>query len=157
IFLGGWLGWQLLRQNGRLLLRLDALEEFVNDLELGKPGAPTGLPIGSPAPDFELPDLAGERKTLAQYRGQSVLVVFFNPACGFCREMTPRLSALASGTGSTGHWSVPPGDPPGGTTAAFKNEKEIQKVGTSVSFGGSPNETGGSPVLPFILIITTGD
>jgi peroxiredoxin len=29
-----WLGWQLLQQNGRLLLRLEALEERLEDLEL---------------------------------------------------------------------------------------------------------------------------
>ena len=31
---GGWLGWQLLRQNGRLLLRLEELEKRRNDLEV---------------------------------------------------------------------------------------------------------------------------
>jgi len=57
IFAGAWLGWQLLRQNGRLLLRIEALEEFLNELELGEPAAPAGLPFGSSAPDFELRDL----------------------------------------------------------------------------------------------------
>jgi peroxiredoxin len=33
----------------------------------------------------------GERKSLTQYLGRSVLLVFFNPACGFCRELAPRL------------------------------------------------------------------
>src|SRR5207302_8314177 len=89
IFVGVWLGWQLLRQNGRMLLRLDELEKRLDTLELGEPEAPSGLPLGSPAPDFELPNLAGERVTLAQLRGQPVLLIFFNPACGFCREMAP--------------------------------------------------------------------
>src|SRR3954467_7140475 len=82
----GWLVWQLLRQNGRMLLRLNELEQRLNELEFGEGEAPVGLPIGSEAPIFELPDLAGEHKSLAQYRGHTVLLIFFNPACGFCRE-----------------------------------------------------------------------
>src|SRR5207244_4115705 len=33
ILVGCWLGWQLLRQNGRMLLRLDELEKRVDELE----------------------------------------------------------------------------------------------------------------------------
>src|SRR5438876_9523366 len=87
ILAGGWLGWQLLRQNGRMLLRLDELEKRLNELEFGETDQPEGLPIGSEAPAFELPDLAGEQKSLARFRGQPLLVIFFNPDCGFCREM----------------------------------------------------------------------
>jgi peroxiredoxin len=93
---GCWLGWQLLRQNGRMLLRLDELEQRLNELEFGAAGEPAGLPIDSLAPDFDLPDLTGESKTLGQYRGQTVLLIFYNPACGFCRELLPRLVALNS-------------------------------------------------------------
>jgi peroxiredoxin len=91
ILAGGWLGWQLLRQNGRLLLRLDELEQRLNELEFGEGEEPAGLSIGSAAPDFELPDVAGGFHTLAQYRSQSLLLIFFNPACGFCKEMLPKL------------------------------------------------------------------
>jgi peroxiredoxin len=86
-----WLGWQLLRQNGRLFLRLEELEKRLDEIELGEGEQPTSLPIGSQAPDFDLPDLAGENSSLAKYRGQPVLLIFFNPACGFCREMVPKL------------------------------------------------------------------
>ena len=34
---GCWLGWQLLRQNGRMLLRLEQLEKRVDELEFGEP------------------------------------------------------------------------------------------------------------------------
>ena len=80
ILVGIWLGWQLLRQNGRILLRLDELEKRLNELEFGEGEGLTGLPAGSEAPRFELPDLTGERKSLAQFRGQPVLLIFFNPA-----------------------------------------------------------------------------
>src|SRR5204863_10021397 len=32
-----WLGWQLLRQNGRMLLRLDEIEKRLEELEFGEP------------------------------------------------------------------------------------------------------------------------
>src|SRR5436309_7179367 len=83
ILVGGWLGWQLLRQNGRLLLRIEALEERLNELEFAEPDAPAGSPVGSLAPSFDLPDLAGGRKTLDEFRGQALLIIFFNPACGY--------------------------------------------------------------------------
>src|SRR5204863_5871775 len=90
-----WLGWQLLRQNGRMLLRLDELEKRLDTLEFGEDEQPEGLLVGSKAVDFELPDLARKRHSLNQYQGRSVLLVFFNPGCGFCRELAPRLAALA--------------------------------------------------------------
>jgi hypothetical protein len=48
-----WMGWQLLRQNGRILLRLDELEKRLNELEFGGADEPEGLPLGSDAPAFE--------------------------------------------------------------------------------------------------------
>src|SRR5438046_140523 len=106
ILASGWLGWQLLRQNGRILLRLDELEKRLDELEFGSADEPERLPVGTEAPVFELPDLAGERKSLAQFRGQALLLIFFNPDCGFCREMMPKLAAFNGG--STGHWPGPP-------------------------------------------------
>ena len=77
ILVGCWLGWQLLRQNGRILLRLGELEKRLDELEFGEDKQPAGLPLGSDAPAFELPDLAGERKSLPQYRGQPVLLILW--------------------------------------------------------------------------------
>src|SRR5215472_1981126 len=98
ILVGCWLGWQLLRQNGRLLLRLEALEKHLEESGGGK--RETGLPVGSPAPDFELPDLAGSRKRSADFFDQPQLLIFFNPGCGFCRELAPQLAARWSGNGN---------------------------------------------------------
>jgi len=36
----GWLCWQLLRQNGRMLLRLDELEKRLDALEFGETNGP---------------------------------------------------------------------------------------------------------------------
>ncbi len=157
ILAGGWLGWQLLRQNGRILMRLDELEKRLNELEFGSADEPEGLPLGSDAPAFELADLADGRKSLAQFRGQPVLLVFFNPECGFCREMMPKLAAFCAG--STGHWPVPPGGSPGGIASApaILTNSPSQRDPPVVPFGESPNGAGGSPALPKILILTTGD
>jgi peroxiredoxin len=89
---GCWLGVLLVRQYGRILLRLDAMEKRLG--RAAAPPRPSGLPVGSVAPDFELPDLAGARHTLAQFRGRRVLLIFSNPGCGFCVRMMPALAAL---------------------------------------------------------------
>ncbi|HEY7154873.1 MAG TPA: redoxin domain-containing protein [Gemmataceae bacterium] len=95
VALGCWFVYQLLRQNGRILLRLEALEEQMSRLGSGNAAqAPGGLDVGSAAPDFELPDLSGELVSLSRWRGRRVLLIFFNPHCGFCVEMAAGLAAL---------------------------------------------------------------
>src|SRR5947208_1748036 len=108
IFAGAWLGWQLLRQNGRLLLRLEALEERFDDLELGDHEYPAnrfrnrslakskikrdGLKAGTPAPGFRLPRLDGRGElSLSDFRGRRVLLVFSSPNCGPCNALAPEL------------------------------------------------------------------
>ena len=50
-----------------------------------------GLPVGEAAPDFELPDLEGERLTLESLRAREkpVMLLFTDPDCGFCEEIYP--------------------------------------------------------------------
>jgi peroxiredoxin len=103
IGLGGWFGFQLLRQNGRLLFRLQALEQRLAQLPTAPgpslqpaPGGARSLSVGSVAPAFELPDLNGGRVSLEQFRGRSVLLIFFNPGCGFCTRMAPDIAALSA-------------------------------------------------------------
>lgn len=98
VALGCWIGFQLVQQNGRILLRLDAIEERLGPK--AAPARPAGLPVGSTAPEFELPDLAGDRRTLAHFRGRRVLMIFFNPGCGYCKKMAPDLAGLAADGGA---------------------------------------------------------
>ncbi len=69
-----------------------ALEQQMQ--QAAPPQPPSGLPAGTPAPDFDLPDLAGQRHKLEEFRGRKVLLVFFNPGCGFCTQMAPEIAAL---------------------------------------------------------------
>jgi hypothetical protein len=66
VALGGWFVYQLLRQNGRILLRLERVEEQLAQRGAASAArAPQGLQVGSTAPDFELPDLSGKPVRLA--------------------------------------------------------------------------------------------
>jgi peroxiredoxin len=88
-----WLVFELVRQNGRILLRFDRLgQQLARGRPAGGPAPP--LPVGAHAPAFTLPDLSGQPQGLAQFRGQRVLLIFFNPDCGFCTRMAPALAQL---------------------------------------------------------------
>jgi len=96
----GWVMVQLLQQNGRLLMRIDALEMAASTG--GQiPGAaaeradpiPAGLPMGTNAPAFSLARLDGETVTLDSLRvgGRPVVLVFTDPGCGPCGALMPEI------------------------------------------------------------------
>jgi peroxiredoxin len=99
--IGGYaFGMRLLRRNGELLLRIDALEGALESRGMAVPTpSPTpvaGLPVGTPAPAFELANLDGGRVSLASLlRGasQDLLLVFTDPGCGPCSALLPTLAA----------------------------------------------------------------
>lgn len=57
-----------------------------------------GLPVGTPAPAFALPDPEGRTHSLDDLRagGKPVLLVFSSPHCGVCRKLGSKLPALAA-------------------------------------------------------------
>jgi len=94
-----WLGYRLFVENGRLLVRVEALEDLADDVRIedgvGAPATePEGLPAGTTAPSFELTELGGGRVALEQFRGRRVLLVFFSAHCGYCEQMAPELAAM---------------------------------------------------------------
>lgn len=94
-----WLTYQLIRQNGRILLSLEVIQSKLSQLV---PDRPPGLPKGLPAPPFELPDLDGNPVSLQQFRGRDVLLIFWSPSCGFCQKMAPEVAKLlADGSNDT--------------------------------------------------------
>jgi peroxiredoxin len=58
-----------------------------------------GLPAGSEAPNFVLPDLDGNLHALVEYRGKRVLLVFSDVECGPCETMSPELVKIAETKG----------------------------------------------------------
>jgi peroxiredoxin len=93
-----WFLVHVLRQNGRLLVRVEALEA-----RLGVNGAAvpsgngaqqaSGLPVGSEAPRFSLEGLHGETLTLESLplSGNPVMLLFTDPGCGPCTAMLPEI------------------------------------------------------------------
>src|SRR6188474_2908051 len=79
IAIGTWLAYELVRQNGRVLLRLEAIEKSIGPRAIAEQREALGLPLGTIAPDFWLPDLAGVRHTLSEFREHNALLIFFNP------------------------------------------------------------------------------
>jgi peroxiredoxin len=86
---------QLLRQQGRLLLRLETLEEQLSfDSYAEGDHEPQGLPVGASVPSFRLPDVAGQPVGLEDFRGKRVLLVQWSLTCGFCEQLAPELADL---------------------------------------------------------------
>lgn len=93
----GWLTFHLLRQNGRLLLRMDALETLVGSGGTASLSAkaPSGLPIGNLAPAFELPSLFdGSILTLDTLRSERrpIVLIFSDPDCSPCSALLPDIA-----------------------------------------------------------------
>ena len=93
----GAIAYRLLVGRGRLLLQIEALETRLaetHEIPDGDEVQTSGLPVGSPAPDFALPDLNGNERPLEEWRGRPLVLVFFDPDCRFSMEMLPGLAAL---------------------------------------------------------------
>lgn len=106
----GWIAYHLIRQHGRLFLRIDELARDVDALRAETDTRPRpfgdrslarsrinrdGLTPGTSAPDFTLPTLDERALTLGHYRGRRILLVFSDPECGPCSALAPRLQALS--------------------------------------------------------------
>lgn len=101
----GWLLVQLMQQNGRLLLRVEALEGARGPESVSaQPAAPeAGLAIGTPAPAFNLASTDGETVTLQKLQegGRRVMLVFTDVNCGPCTSLMPEIGRWQQEHGST--------------------------------------------------------
>jgi len=105
IALLGWTVLQLMSQAGRLLNRIEALEgamgidpDAAEASTAGRPAQqaaePAGPTPGSIAPEFTLPDLAGQAVSLAslQQGGLPLMLVFTSPSCTPCTRLMPDIA-----------------------------------------------------------------
>ena len=95
---------QLLRNHGRLLLRVESLEGALRARGIAIPqadAAAPGLRVGTPAPAFSLERLEGGSLSLEalRSRGKPILLIFTDPDCGPCRKLAPRLAEWHAETG----------------------------------------------------------
>lgn len=98
--------YQLVKQQGRLLLRQDDLESRLVRIgpNLASNGAamagaraqPAGLPVGTPLPPFRLSNLEGRVVDSEDLRGKRVLLIHWSPSCGYCARIAPDLARLQS-------------------------------------------------------------
>ncbi len=157
----GWLLLQMMTQQGRLLLRIEALEKRLGVVP--QPAAPAaGLAVGTPAPSFELPNLAGKTKTLQKLRslGKPVVLFFTDPGCGPCTALLPdvakwqrehvaklQVALISRGTVEANRAKV---TEPGVTTVLLQKDHEISEAykafGTPSAVLVRQDGTIGSPV-----------
>jgi peroxiredoxin len=105
ILISIWVGfYQLVKQQGRILVRLDNLERGAvrgavvdhnsDSVEQHDHAAVEGLPSGTEFPGFELLDLSGKTHALSEFRGQRLLLINWNFDCGFCEAIASDLAQL---------------------------------------------------------------
>lgn len=95
----GFVLLQMLRQQGRLLLRFDTLEVRLTGAGLmpaleSQNETAAGLPIGTPAPAFRIKGMNGEIWTLEALlaTGKQLMLFFTHPNCGPCQSLMPDIS-----------------------------------------------------------------
>ena len=93
--------YQVIKQQGRMLLHLDNVEQSLANggrgvVAAGAQAGAGGLAVGTPLAPFELPDLTGRMVALEDFRGKRVLLIHWSPQCGFCDLIAPELARLQS-------------------------------------------------------------
>ncbi len=103
--------YQAVKQQGRLLLRLDDLDHRLTQAGLGAgPGTSTGqggLEVGTAASSPRLPDPDGRLISLDDFRGKRVLLVHWNPDCAFCELLAPDLAQFQADQAGPGPARLP--------------------------------------------------
>jgi len=95
----------LVRPDGTIGSRLAQCQEAIGELveQVTRVSARVVLTPGQQAPSLSLPDLDGDTLDLDAFRGRPLVMLFWNPGCGFCAAMLEDLRA----------WDAdpPPGSP----------------------------------------------
>lgn len=89
--------WQIVSQQGRILMRLDAIENGRERPQI-RAEFEQGIPVGAPAPRFSLPDLRGSIGSLTDLLSldRPVVLFFMSASCGPCHTLVPQINAWQS-------------------------------------------------------------
>ena len=83
-----------------LFLRMNQLQRQVlaalSSELVGVPAQDVGLPVGTAAPDFTLPDLTGKSVSLKNFAGKPMLLTFSSTTCPACQQTYPHLKAFSA-------------------------------------------------------------
>jgi peroxiredoxin len=157
VALQAWFILHLIRQHGRLLVRMEVLEGAIASGSTSSRSHEVGgggLPAGTKAPEFDLPGLHGETLTLAALRsaGQPVLLLFTAPGCGPCESLMPEVGSWQrdhSSVVTIGIISAGPADAIGAIAAehGLRNvlRQEGREVAESYHYLGTPSAVVVSP------------
>ena len=82
---------QLLAQNGRMMLRIEAIEAKLGGRTALEASSQVGLPVNTQAPAFNATSLDGPSVTLQTLGelGKPILLFFSEPGCSACESMLP--------------------------------------------------------------------
>ena len=87
--------YHVFKQQGRLLLRLDTIEERMGLLRgQNEQAESAGLVPGTPFSSFQLPNLEGQMVGLEAFQGKRTLLIHWSPNCGFCVSIAAELAGL---------------------------------------------------------------
>jgi thiol-disulfide isomerase/thioredoxin len=163
----GVLLFQILRQQGRILIRMKALQQRLSSgavpAAANDTAAPVvGLSIGTRAPGFRLNELFGQGITLEDLTaaGKPVLLFFTNPNCGPCQALMPNIArwqrdhtaalTIAVVTEGTADENRVKSTQAGISQVLLQNKREIAEIyqawGTPAAVLIRPDGTVGSPV-----------
>jgi thiol-disulfide isomerase/thioredoxin len=151
-----WVVLRLWQQQGRLLLRIEALEAS-GARAAGDHVVPfvSGLATGTAAPDLALRDLDGRTRRLHRLRpeGKPLLLIFVDAGCGPCDLLLPRVAEWQRGhAGAFRVAVIAAGD-------AGVNRDRAEKYGLEdvlLAPDATAGEAYGIPGTPAAVVIGTG-
>ena len=93
---GGTPGAVLINADGTIASAVAAGSDRIREL-VRQAALPPAAKKGDPAPDVRLPGIDGKPVDLASFRGSATAILFWNPNCGYCRQVLERVRAWESG------------------------------------------------------------
>jgi peroxiredoxin len=84
-----------------ILLNIILLLGFLLHTSCSINGVGTALPIDNPAPDFSLSDLSGQKVSLDDFRGKTIVINFWATTCGPCVNEMPVLEEFSNSLSGT--------------------------------------------------------